>query len=96
LTVPQLNAIVTPYATAIKVYAYQLHFVVWPTTADTAVQNEYTQLTSFQTFLGTVGTVTQSTLRVWESQFHSAASTTQSTDNVLRADVGLGPSYTFP
>ncbi len=30
LTVSQLDAIVSPYAAAVKVYSYQLHFVVWP------------------------------------------------------------------
>ncbi len=96
ISLARLNAIVAPYTTAVKVYEYQLHFVVWPTSAQIAVQNEYTQLSSFQSFLETITAVNQNTLRVWESQFHSAAATTQSTDNVLRSDVGLGPSYTFP
>jgi hypothetical protein len=96
ITLAQLDAVVFPYTTAVKVYAYQLHFVVWPTTAATAVQNEYNQLTALLSFMGTIGTVNLNTLRVWEAQFHSACADTQGVDNVLRQNVGLAPSYTFP
>jgi hypothetical protein len=96
MTVAQLDDIVYPYTTAVKVYNYQLHFVTFPADTQAAVRSEFAQLTSYIAFLETIGSVNQNNLTVWVSQLRSAGATTQVLDNTLRNELGLPSSNTFP
>jgi hypothetical protein len=94
-SVAQVNAIAEPYAKAVTVYGYQLHFIVWPLSMKPALQNEFIQLKAFSTFLQSSTTVAPGAVAAWLAQLHAMGTATQTVDNVLRHDLGLGPSTPF-
>lgn len=93
---PILVNVATTYGSAVKVYAFELHFIVWPAALNGAIQNEYTQLASLMNYLSTADTVTAASEAEWFTQLHTVATTAQQADNNVRVNIQLPKTTAFP
>jgi hypothetical protein len=95
-TVAQITQEVTPYATALNTFNYTLHFVTWPE----AMQVPSTDLTlrtgALATFIASISTVNTTTLGAWISQFHALAAQAETAANLVRSDIGLRNTTSYP
>jgi hypothetical protein len=95
-SVAQITQEVTPYATALNTFNYTLHFVTWPA----AMQVPSTDLTlrtgALATFIASISSVNTTTLGAWISQFHALAAQTETAANLVRGDIGLSNTTSYP
>ncbi len=95
-TPTSVAAAVTPYRAALNLYYFQLHFIHWPASMQTAVETDQAQLQALISFLGAFDTVSPTGVSAWLSQVHNRTGTTQAADNQVRQDIGLTVSSSFP
>lgn len=95
-TTAQLAPVVGAYRTAVNLYDFQLHFIQWPASMQPAVQTDHAQLTALLGLLQSFSTISATGTSAWLSDLHNQASTAQTADNVIRKDVGLPSSSSFP
>ncbi len=95
-TTAQLTPVVTAYRTALNLYDFQLHFIQWPASMQSAIQVDHGQLTALLSLLQSFSLVSSTGTSVWLSDVRDRASTTQTADNEIRHDVGLPSSSSFP
>jgi hypothetical protein len=96
LTTTQLAPVVTAYGSALNLYDFQLHFIAWPASMQPAIQADHVQFKALMSFLQSFSIVTPTGMSAWLSDLHSRAGTTQAADNVIRKDLGLPSSSSFP
>ena len=92
----QLTAASTAYGSALNLYDFQLHFIQWPASMQTAIVIDHAQLKSLMSFLQTLNEVSATGTGPWLSQLHDRASTAETADNHIREDLGLPTSSSFP
>jgi hypothetical protein len=92
----QLAPVVTAYGSALNLYDFQLHFIQWPTSMQSAIQAEHAQLKALMSFLQSFSIVTPTGMSAWLFDLHSRAGSAQSTDNEIRRDLGLPNTSSFP
>ena len=95
-TPAQIAAVVTPYWTALNLYDFQLHFIQWPASMQTAIAVDHAQLKSLMSFLKSISLVGPTGMNLWLSDLHNRTNTTQTADNQIRQDLGLPSSSSFP
>jgi hypothetical protein len=95
-TTAQLAPVVGAYRTAVNLYDFQLHFIQWPASMQPAVQADHAQLTALLGLLQSFSTISATGTSAWLSDLHNQANTAQTADNVIRKDVGLPISSSFP
>jgi hypothetical protein len=61
-----------------------------------AVQADHAQLTALLGLLQSFSTISATGTSAWLSDLHNQANTAQTADNVIRKDVGLPISSSFP
>jgi hypothetical protein len=87
---------VTPYAKALDTFAFDLHFITWPEAMQVPNVNLTVRVKDLSSFIATISSATPATLPTWESQFHALAAQTETSDNVIRKDIGLPSINGFP
>jgi hypothetical protein len=95
-TASQVVLVVGAYRTAVSVYNYQLYFIRWPASMQTAIEADHGQLQALASFLQAFSSVAPDGVPAWLSQLHNRASTTEAADNVVRETLGLPASSSFP
>ena len=95
-TPTQLTPAVTSYRSALNLYDFQLHFIQWPPSMQTAIAVDHAQMKAFMSFLDSIATVSPTGTNVWLSGLQNRASSTQTADNQIRQDLGLPSSSSFP
>ena len=95
-TQAQVAPVVAAYRTAINLYDFQLHFVQWPASMQTAIADDHAQLHALLSVLASYSEVSGTGVGAWLSQLHNRTATTQTADNQVRQDLGLSPSSSFP
>jgi len=95
-TPAQVALEVVAYRTAVNNYNFQLHFIHWPQSMQSAIEADYAQLQSLASVLQAFAFVAQNGVPAWLSQLHNRTGTTQAADNVVRQDLGLPASFSFP
>lgn len=95
-TPAQIGAVVAPYWTALNLYDFQLHFIQWPASMQTAIAVDHAQLKSLMSFLKSISLVSPTGMNLWLSDLHNRTNTTQTADNQIRQDLGLPSSSSFP
>ncbi len=88
--------VVVTYRTAVNLYNYQLHFIQWPPSMQSAVETDHAQLQALSSFLQAFSSVAPTGVPAWLSQLHDRANSTQVADNVVRQDLGMPASSSFP
>jgi hypothetical protein len=95
-TPAQITAVVTPYYTAVHLYDFQLHFIQWPASMQTAIEVDHAQMNALMSFMQSIKYVGPTGMSAWLSQLHNRTSTVQTADNQIRQDLGLRSSNSFP
>jgi hypothetical protein len=95
-TASQVVLVVVGYRDAVNIYNFQLHFVHWPQSMQSAIEADHAQLQALLSFLQAFSSVAQNGVPAWLSQLHDRSSSTQVADNVVRKDLGLPASSSFP
>ena len=95
-TASQVVLVVSAYRTAVNDYYFQLHFIHWPQSMQTAIESDYAQLQALASFLQAFPFVAPNGVPAWLSQLHNRTGTTQTADNAVRQDLGLPASVSFP
>jgi hypothetical protein len=94
--VAQVNQEITPYATALNTFEFDLHAIVWPTSMTVPSQSLTLRIKALASYASSVSTVTPATMSTWVTQFHALATAAQTQDNLVRNDVGLPSTTSFP
>ena len=96
-TTAQLAPVVGAYRTAVNLYDFQLHFIQWPASMQPAVQADHAQLAAL---LGLLSVVLHDQRHGYRAPGSPTCTTrpatAQTADNVIRKDVGLPSSSSFP
>ena len=95
-TSTQMAPVVAAYRTAVNLYDFQLRFIQWPASMQPAIQVDHSQLEALVSLLQSFSTVSPTGTGPWLAELHNRAGTTQTADNVIRKDVGLPTSSSFP
>ena len=95
-TPAQVAPVVEAYRTAVNNYDFQLHLIQWPQSMQSAIEADYAQLQALAGFLQAFALVPPNGVPRWLSQVHNRTGTTQAADNVVRQDLGLPASFSFP
>ena len=95
-TPAQVAPVVEAYRTAVNNYDFQLHLIQWPQSMQSAIEADYAQLQALAGFLQAFALVSPNGIPRWLSQVHNRTGTTQTADNVVRQDLGLPASFSFP
>ena len=92
----QLAPVVTAYGSALNLYDFQLHFINWPASMESAIALDHAQLKALMSFLQSFSIVTPTGMSTWLVDLHNRAGTAQAADNVIRRKLGLSSSSSFP
>ena len=100
-TQAHVAAVISSYHSALNLYYFQLHFIHWPASMETATVIEYAQLQTLMSFLQSFSSADPTAagpnaLAAWLSQLHNRTGTTQAADNQIRQDLGLPATSSFP
>ena len=95
-TTAQLAAAVTAYHTAVNLYDFQLRFIQWPASMQAAIADDHAQLEALVSFLATFSTTSPTNMSGWLSGLHIRTGAAQTTDNLVRRDLGLPNTNSFP
>jgi len=95
-TPTQVVLVVVAYRTAVNNYYFQLHFIHWPQSMQSAIENDYAQLQALKSVLQAFAFVAHNGVPAWLSQLHNRTGMTQAADNIVRQDLGLPASFSFP
>jgi len=95
-TTTQLTVVATPYRSSLNLYDFQLNFIQWPASMQTAIELDHTQLKALMSFLPSISSVSPTGISAWLSQLHSRTGLAQTADNQVREDLGLPISTSFP
>jgi hypothetical protein len=95
-TQTQVAGVVTSYGVAVNLYDFQLHFIQWPASMQTAIAVDHAQFKALLSFLQSFNIVAPSGMSAWLAQFHARTRTTEAADNEIRKDLGLPSSSSFP
>ena len=95
-TQTQAAGVVTSYGVALNLYDFQLHFIQWPTSMQTAIALDHAQFKALMSFLQSFNTVAPTGMSAWLTQLHDRTGTTETADNQIRTDLGLPSSSSFP
>ena len=88
----QLAPVVTAYGSALNLYDFQLHFINWPASMESAIALDHAQLKALMSFLQSFSIVTPTGMSTWLVDLHNRAGTAQAADNVIRRKLGLSSS----
>ena len=96
LTQTQVAEVVTSYGVALNLYDFQLHFIQWPASMQTAIAVDHAQFKALMSFLQSFNVVAPAGMSAWLTQLHDRTRTTETADNQIRKDLGLPSSSSFP
>jgi hypothetical protein len=95
-TASQVVLVVVGYRDAVNIYNFQLRFIHWPQSMQSAIEADHAQLQALLSFLQAFSSVAQNGVPAWLSQLHDRTSSTQAADNLVRKDLGFAASSSFP
>ena len=95
-SVAQVATEVAPYLTALDTFNFDLHLMTWPAALQAPSRNLVLRTQALASFVVTELSANATNLGTWFAQFHALAQETQAADNVLRHDLGLPVTSTYP
>ena len=95
-SVTQVTQEVTPYITSLSEFVYTLHFVAWPQAMQVPAQDLTLRTQALISFLQSISSESTASLNSWFAQLHSLANETETADNLVRRDVGLATTSSYP
>ncbi len=95
-TAADVEPVTSPYVTALNTYNIDLAFIKWPASMETAVKADQSELGIMANFLKNVSFVSPGEMGAWLAQLNDRAAQVQATDNVVRQELGLSKTTSFP
>lgn len=95
-SVAQVTQELSPYVTSLSEFAYTVHFVAWPQALGVPAQDLTLRTQDFISFLQSISSENTATLNSWFAQLHTQANETETADNLVRKDVGLASTGSYP
>jgi hypothetical protein len=95
-TVPQITQEVAPYITALDKFLYTSHSIVWPEALQVPAEDLTLRTQALITFLQSASTTNPAALSSWFAQLHSLGTQAVTADNLIRKDIGLSPTSSYP
>ena len=92
----QVTQELSPYVTSLSDFAYTVHFVAWPQALQVPAQDLTLRTQDFISFLQSISSESTATLNSWFAQLHALANETEAADNLIRKDVGLASTSSYP
>jgi hypothetical protein len=87
---------VTPYATALTTFNYQLRQVSWSPNVQIQVETLELRTQALIKFLSTISSVTSATSNAWLTHLRTLGTASQSADNAVGVIVGVAETNQFP
>jgi hypothetical protein len=95
-SVAQVTQEVTPYVTSLSEFVYTLHFVAWPQALQVPAQDLTLRAQALISFLRSISSESTASLNSWFAQLRSLANETETADNLVRRDIGLAATSSYP
>ena len=95
-SVAQITQELSPYVTSLTDFAYTVHSVAWPLAILVPAQDLTLRAEDFISFLQSISSESTATLKSWIAQLHTLANETETADNLVRRDVGLASTSSYP
>jgi hypothetical protein len=96
MTVAQVTQAVSPYITALENFDFTVHFVVWPQSMQVPGQDLILRNQALVSFLQSITSENQATMSSWFSQLHALGNRAETADNLVRKDLGLAATSSYP
>jgi hypothetical protein len=94
--VAQVAQEIRPYVTALNTFVFRTHFLAWPESMLVPSEDLTLRTKSLVSFLASISSASPATLDSWFTQLHAFATMTQTADNLVRKDIGLSPTSSYP
>ena len=95
-TVAQVAQEVTPYSTALNTFNFRTHFLAWPQSVAVQAEDVTLRTKALISFLDSISSTSQVELSSWYTQLHALATQTQTAENLVRKDLGMSPTSSYP
>jgi hypothetical protein len=95
-SVTQIAQETAPYVTALNTFDFSLRFIAWPEAMQVPSQGLTLRTQALATFLPSISSANTATLPSWEAQFHVLASRAEAAANLVRRDIGLRSTNSYP
>jgi hypothetical protein len=95
-SVAQIAQEITPYVTALNTFEFTLRFIAWPGAMQVPSQDLALRTQALATFLPSISSANAATLPSWVAQFHVLASRAEAAANLVRRDIGLRSTNSYP
>ena len=79
-----------------NLYDFQLRFIQWPASMQAAIADDHAQLEALVSFLAAFPSTSPTNMSGWMSGLHIRTGAAQTTDNLVRRDLGLPNTNSFP
>ena len=84
------------YSTALASFDFNAHLITWPRTMNGPIEGLALRIQGLTSFLATAPSADATNLSPWFTQLHALAQDTQAADNLVRGDIGLAATTSYP
>jgi hypothetical protein len=95
-SVASITQVATAYSTAAQIFAFEIHLIPWVGPTQVSSLNLELRIGVLVRFLAKASTVSPATLDSWLAHFHTLATGVQAGDNVVRKQMGLATTASYP
>ncbi len=95
-SVAQVDQALGPYKRALQTFVYTVHFLSWPGVTAVSSEELIQRVQTLVTYSATVFLVDPATVHTWLVKFRSLATDVQSADNLLRRQIGIAATTSYP
>ncbi|MGO8862431.1 MAG: hypothetical protein ACLQRH_16955 [Acidimicrobiales bacterium] len=95
-SVAGVNQALGPYERALQTFVYTVHGLSWPGATLVSTEELTQQIETLVTYSTTVASVDPATLNAWLVRFRSLATSVQTADNIVRRQIGIATTTSYP
>jgi hypothetical protein len=95
-SVTRVDQALGPYVRALQTFVYTVHGLSWPGVTEVSSEQLTQQVQALVTYSSTASSVDAATLHTWLATFRSLAKGVQSADNVVRSEIGIATTASYP
>ena len=95
-SVTQVDQALGPYVRALQTFVYTVHGLSWPGVTEVSSEQLTQRIQALVTYSSTASSVDSATLHTWLATFRSLAKDVQSADNLVRSEIGIATTASYP
>lgn len=95
-SVAQVDQAVGPYVRALQTFVYTVHFLSWPGVTAVSSEELTQRVQTLVTYSATDFFVDPATVQAWIVKFRSLATDVQAADNLVRRQIGIATTASYP